>query len=148
MAVSKALIAHQTRSSWAYRTPSVLYAPAVGCSCTVSSRALIFSEGRLCFRHVFGRKGGRGAETAFPGAVLCATAESAHASIMRTLKCKNRQLANRARSVLAANISTGLQGSVTPPSTKLRGNEAQRVTMLRHTGNLQSSVCESDAAGP
>src|SRR5580704_6565658 len=107
-------MAHETRSSWAYRTPSVLYAPAVGWSCMVSSRAVIFSDGWLCSRHVFGRVGGRVADPACPGAELCAAADTEHTNNIRTLKCKSKHLARRARSVLAANISTGLQGSVTP----------------------------------
>src|SRR5438477_12798950 len=75
-----------------------------------SSRILILSEGCVCSRHVFGRIGGRTAGTACPGTALCPTAENARTSIIRTLKCKNQLLATRARSVLAANISTGLQG--------------------------------------
>src|SRR5438552_3325762 len=102
-------MAHETRSPWAYRTPSVLYAPAVGWSCMVSSRAVIFSEEWLCSRHGFGRIGGR-AGTACPSAALCPTAETAHASIIRKLKCKNQPLAGRARSILDADISSDLRG--------------------------------------
>ena len=61
---------------------------------------------------------------AWPGAAFCAVTESAPASVIRTLSSTSEYLPGRARSILAANISNGLQAcsySDHPPTASSLG---------------------------
>src|ERR1700720_3410217 len=114
----------------------------------VSNRTLIFSEGGFCSRHAFGKVAGWTAGAACPGEEFCAAAESAPASVIRTLSFKSKHLPGRACSVLAANISSGLQATVTLIPRQRLVTQAQFAAAARCPGNLLQSVAPIRAVLP
>src|ERR1700723_393165 len=76
-----------------------------------------------------GDSDGRTADAAWLGAVFCAATQAV--SVIRTLSSTSEYLPGRARSVLAANISNGLQGyrySDQPPIASRPGTIHRRAT--------------------